>query len=68
MLLSCALIASIPVRFYLHLRGRVLLRLNRTQEAQAELTMAEHIIKEQRDTRQKEQYGPLPHPELTNVP
>ena len=51
-----------------YLRGRVLLRLNRKQEAQAELATATRLLQSQRETRQKELYGTLPHPELTNVP
>jgi tetratricopeptide (TPR) repeat protein len=51
-----------------YLRGRVLLRLNRKDEAQAELAAATRLLQSQRETRQKELYGTLPHPELTNVP
>jgi hypothetical protein len=46
----------------------VLLRLNRKNEAQAELAAATRLLQSQRETRQKELYGTLPHPELTNVP
>src|SRR5260370_13534513 len=51
-----------------YLRGRVLLRLNRKQEAEAELNTATRLLQAQRESRQKELYGTLRHPELTNVP
>ena len=51
-----------------YLRGRVLLRLNRKQEAEAELNAATRLLQSERESRQKELYGTLPHPELTNVP
>lgn len=51
-----------------YLRGRVLLRLNRKQEAEAELNTATRLLQSQRESRQKELYGTLPHPELTNQP
>ena len=37
-------------------------------EAQAELAAATRLLQSQREARQKELYGTLPHPELTNVP
>ena len=51
-----------------YLRGRVLMRLNRKREAETELNTATRLLQSQRETRQKELYGNLPHPELTNVP
>jgi tetratricopeptide (TPR) repeat protein len=51
-----------------YLRGRILLRLNRKQEAQTELAAATRLLQSQRENRQKELYGNLPHPELTTIP
>ena len=51
-----------------YLRGRVLMRVNRKREAEAELNTATQLLESQRESRQKELYGTLPHPELTNVP
>src|SRR5262249_49457687 len=49
-----------------YLRGRILLRLNRKREAQSELNTATRLLQSQREKRQRDIYGTLPHPELTN--
>ena len=51
-----------------YLRGRVLLRLDRKQEAQAEMNAATATIKTQRDARHEELFGSSPDPELTKIP
>lgn len=52
-----------------YLRGQLLQRLRRTQEARAEMDATTRVMNEQRDKRQKELYGgPAPNPELTQEP
>ena len=52
-----------------YLRGQLLQRLGRTQEARAEMEATTRMMNEQRDKRQKELYGgPAPNPELTQEP
>ncbi len=52
-----------------YLRGQLLQRLGRTQEARAEMEATTRVMNEQRDKRQKELYGgPAPNPELTQEP
>ena len=52
-----------------YLRGQILQRLGRNQEARAEMEATTRLMNEQRDKRQKELYGgPAPNPELTQEP
>ena len=52
-----------------YLRGQLLQRLGRTQEARAEMDATTRMMNQQRDKRQKELYGgPAPNPELTQEP
>jgi predicted RNA polymerase sigma factor len=51
------------------LRGQLLQRLGRTQEARVEMDATTKMMNAQRDKRQKELYGgPVPNPELTQEP
>jgi predicted RNA polymerase sigma factor len=52
-----------------YVRGQVLQKLGRVQEAKAEMEAATRMMNELRDKRQKELYsGPPPNPELRREP
>ena len=52
-----------------YLRGQILVRMGRKEEAQKELDTSVRISSARRDQRQKELEGePIPNPELTREP
>jgi len=52
-----------------YIRGQLLQRLGRSEEAKAEMELTTRMMNEQRGKRQKELYSsPLPNPELTQEP
>ena len=52
-----------------YLRGQILKRLGRTEEAQAEMKAASELYEQSLTRRQKEfESGPLPNPEVNREP